>query len=316
MRKKAIRDAYGETLVEIGRQREDIVVLDADVSGSTRSIFFGKEFPNRYYNVGVAEANMVGMAAGMALMGKIPFVNTFAAFMMLRAGDPIRSLISYQNLNVKICGAYSGLSDAYDGASHHSNMDIGFFRALPNMTVISVCDAVETRKAVKASLDISGPVYLRLSRAEIPVIFSEDYNFKVGKGVKLREGKDVSIIATGLMVHKALEAADMLEQRGIKARVVNIHTIKPIDTELIVDCAKNTGAIVVAEEHGIYGGLYGAVSEVLVGNSPINVANVGIQDTFAESGDYEQLLEKYGLTSDRIVEKVQEVLNKQSKECF
>lgn len=310
MRKKSIRDAYGETLVKIGRQREDIVVLDADVSGSTRSLLFGKEFPDRYYNVGISEANMVGMAAGMALMGKIPFVNTFAAFMMLRAGDPIRSLISYQNLNVKICGAYSGLSDAYDGASHHSNMDMAFFRALPHMTVISVCDAVETKKAVEASLNISGPVYLRLSRAEMPIIFSEDYNFKVGKGVKLRDGKDVSIIATGLMVHKALEAADILSQRGIQARVVNMHTIKPIDTELIVNCAKSTGAIVVAEEHGIFGGLYGVVSEVLARNYPTPVANVGIEDTFTESGDYGQLLDKYGLTSGRIIEKVQEVLKK------
>lgn len=315
MRKKSIRDAYGETLVKIGRQREDIVVLDADVSGSTRSLLFGKEFPHRYYNVGISEANMVGMAAGMALMGKIPFVNTFAAFMMLRAGDPIRSLISYQNLNVKICGAYSGLSDAYDGASHHSNMDMAFFRALPHMTVISVCDAVETKKAVEASLNISGPVYLRLSRAEMPIIFPEDYHFNVGKGVKLRDGKDVSIIATGLMVHKALEAADILSQRGIQARVVNMHTIKPIDTELIVDCAKSTGAIVVAEEHGIFGGLYGAVSEVLARNYPTPVANVGIEDTFTESGDYGQLLDKYGLTSDRIIEKVQEVLKK-GKECF
>ncbi|WP_286680089.1 transketolase family protein [Tepidanaerobacter sp. EBM-49] len=310
MIKKAIRDAYGETLVEIGRQREDVVVLDADVSNSTKSILFGREFPSRYYNVGVAEANMAGMAAGMALMGKTPFINTFAAFMMLRAGDPIRSLIAYQNLNVKICGAYAGLSDSYDGASHHANMDIAFFRALPNMTVVSVCDAIETKKAVKASLNIDGPVYLRLSRAEMPIIFSDDYNFEVGKGVKLKEGKDVSIIATGLMVHKALEAADMLNKRGINARVVNIHTIKPIDTELVIDCAKNTRAIVVAEEHGIYGGLYGAVSEVLVGNYPVYAVNVGVQDIFAESGEYGQLLDKYGLTAEKITEKVQEVLNK------
>lgn len=308
MIKKAIRDAYGKTLVEIGEKREDVVVLDADVSGSTRSRWFGEKFPNRFYNVGISEANMVSMAAGMALMGKTPFVNTFAAFMMLRAGDPIRSLISYQNLNVKICGAYSGLSDAYDGASHHANMDIAFFRALPNMTVLSVCDAIETKKAVEASLDICGPVYLRLSRAEMPIIYKEDYKFEVGKGVKLREGEDVSIIATGLMVHKALEAADMLKEKGIKARVVDMHTIKPIDTELIIDCAENTGAIVVAEEHGIYGGLYGAVSEVVTQKCPVPMANIGIEDTFTESGDYNQILEKYGLTSKKIVQKVQEIL--------
>lgn len=310
MTKKAIRDAYGEALLKFGEEREDIVVLDADVASSSKSILFGKEYPERFFNVGISEANMAGMAAGMSLMGKTPFINTFAIFMMLRAGDPIRSIIAYQNLNVKICGTYAGISDSYDGASHHANKDISFFRSIPNMTVLSVCDAVETEKAVKAALDINGPVYLRLSRAEMPVIFDENYNFEVGKGVILKEGRDISIIATGVMVHKALEAAEILEKEGISVRVVNMHTIKPIDKELILDCSKATGAIVTAEEHSIYGGLYGSVAEVVAKECPTKVIPIGIEDTFTESGDYEQLLRKYGLSSERIVAKVKEVLNR------
>jgi transketolase len=256
---------------------------------------------------------MAGMAAGMASMGKVPFINTFAAFMMLRAGDPIRSLIAYQNLNVKIGGTYAGLSDSYDGASHHANKDLAFFRSIPNMTVISVCDAVETEKAMRAALDINGPVYFRLSRADMPVIFDESYNFEIGKGVVLREGKDVTIVATGLMVHKALEASEMLAEENISARVVNLHTIKPIDRELLVKCAKETGAVVTAEEHSIYGGLYGAVSEVLSKECPVPMSAVGVEDTFTESGDYEQLLAKYGLTAENIVAKVREILNKSTE---
>jgi transketolase len=307
---KAIRDAYGEALLKLGGEREDIVVLDADVAGSSKSILFGKQYPDRFYNVGISEANMAGMGAGMALMGKVPFINTFAAFMMLRAGDPIRSLIAYQNLNVKIGGTYAGLSDSYDGASHHANKDMAFFRSIPNMTVISTCDGVETEKAVRASLEINGPVYLRLSRAEMPVIFDEGYNFEVGKGVTLKEGCDITIVATGLMVHKALEASKILEGQGIDARVVNIHTIKPIDRELLTKCARETGAVVTAEEHSIFGGLYGVVSEVLSFECPVPMACVGVEDTFTESGDYGQLLEKYGLTANKIVEKVKEVLEK------
>ncbi|MEW9094257.1 MAG: transketolase family protein [Clostridiaceae bacterium] len=310
MKKNGIRDAYGEALLKLGREREDIVVLDADVSGSTKSALFGGQFPERFFNVGISEANMAGMAAGMALMGKIPFINTFAVFMMLRAGDPIRSLIAYQKLNVKICGAYSGLSDSYDGASHHGNKDIAFFRTIPNMTVICPCDGVETEKAVRECLNIEGPVYLRLSRAEMPIIFDEKYQFQIGKGVVLREGKDISIIATGLMVHKALEAAEMLQKEGIEAKVVNMHTIKPIDRKLIINCAKDTGAIVTAEEHSIYGGLYGAVTEVLAGECPVISGRVGIEDTFTESGDYDNLLQKYGLSTEKIICEVREVINK------
>jgi transketolase len=312
MATKAIRDAFGEALAKLGHERQEIVVLDADVSSSSKSNLFGKEFPNRFFNVGIAEANMAGMAAGMALMGKIPFINTFAAFMMLRAGDPIRSLAAYQCLNVKICGTYAGLSDSYDGASHHANKDISFFRSIPNMTVIVVCDAVETEKAVRAAVDIPGPVYLRLSRAPAPIIFDDAYQFKSGKGVVLREGKDVAIIATGVMVHKALEAADLLAIKGISARVVNMHTIKPIDAELIVNCARGTGAIVTAEEHTVYGGLFSAVSEVVAREQPAPVMPVALEDTFTESGDYDQLLEKYGLTAEKIVEKAETAMSKKA----
>lgn len=310
MADKAIRDAFGETLLKLGEEREDIVVLDADVANSTKSILFGEKFPERFYDVGISEANMAGMAAGMAVMGKIPFINTFAVFMMLRAADPIRSLIAYQKLNVKICGTYAGLSDSYDGASHHANKDLAFFRTIPNMTVISVCDAVETEKAVRAAVLINGPVYLRLSRASLPVIFDENYKFQVGKGTLIKDGKDVTIIATGMMVHKAIKAAEELQKEGISARVVDLHTIKPIDRDLLIECAKKTGAIVTAEEHSIYGGLYGAVSEVLSAEFPVPVLPVAIEDTFTESGDYEELLQKYGLTAENIADKAKKVILK------
>lgn len=310
MAKKAIREAYGEALCKFAKTREEIVVLDADVSGSTKTAFFAKEHPERFYNVGIAEANMAAMAAGMSLMGKTPFINTFAAFLMLRAADPIRSLIAYQNLDVKIAGAYSGMSDSYDGASHHALKDIAFFRTIPNMNVISVCDAVETEKAVEAAINIKEPFYLRLSRAEMPIIFDEDYNFEFGKGVVLKEGSDVSIFATGIMVHKALEAAELLKAEGINAEIINIHTIKPIDRELIIKSAKKTGAVVTAEEHNIYGGLYGAISEVLTSEYPVPAIPVGIEDTFTESGDYEELLEKYGLSAKNIINKVKNVLKR------
>jgi transketolase len=310
MAKKAIRDAYGEALLELGSENQDVVALDADVSNSSKSILFGKAFPERFFNVGICEANMAGMAAGMALKGKIPFANTFAAFMMLRAGDPIRSLIAYQNLNVKLCGTYAGFSDSYDGASHQSISDIAFMRALPNMTVVSVADAVEARLATKAVAAFKGPVFLRLSRAAIPVIFDSTYKFEIGKGVKLTEGNDVTIVATGYMVQKALEAAEILSRKGIGARVINMHTIKPIDRQLLIDCARETGAVVTVEEHSIYGGLGGAVAEVLANSQPVPIEFVGVEDTFGESGDYELLLQKYGLSAENIINKVEQVLKR------
>ena len=309
--KRAIRDVYGETLAQLGRENKDIVALEADVGSSSKSIVFGKEFPNRYFNVGVAEANMVAVAAGLATTGKIPFANTFAAFMVLRAADPVRSLVAYTKLNVKLAGTYAGLSDSYDGASHHAIADIAFMRALPNMTVISVSDPVEAELATRAAAEFKGPVYLRLSRAEVPVVLDKaSYDFKIGKGVTLVDGGDLTIVATGYMLIKALEAAEILAAKGIKARVVNIHTIKPIDRELLIACARETGAIVTAEEHNVLGGLGSAVSEVLVGNCPVPIEFVGVEDRFTESGDYEKLLAKYGLSADNIVARAQKVLKR------
>lgn len=309
--KKAIRDVYGDTLAQLGRENPDIVALDADVGSSSKSIVFGKEFPKRYFNVGVAEANMVAMAAGLATAGKIPFANTFAAFMVLRAADPVRSLIAYTGLNVKLAGTYAGLSDSYDGASHHAIADIAFMRALPNMTVISVSDPVEAELATRAAAEYKGPVYLRLSRAEVPVVLDKaTYKFEIGKGVTLREGSDLTLVATGYMLIKALEAADLLAAKGIKARVVNIHTIKPIDRELLIACARETGAIVTAEEHNVYGGLGSAVAEVLSQNCPVPMEVVGVNDTFTESGDYEKLLAKYGLSAGNIVAHAEKVLKR------
>lgn len=308
--KKAIRDAYGETLVKLGKDNDNIVVLDADVAGSTKSGLFGKVYPERFFNVGIAEAGMVAMAGGLSTTGKIPFVNTFATFMMLRGADPIRSNICYGNLNVKLAGAYAGLSDAYDGATHHALEDISFMRSMPNMTVISVCDPIETEKAIAAAIEVNGPVYLRLSRAEMPYIFDNDYNFEIGKGVILKEGKDVTIIATGYMVHKALEARELLKEHNIEARVVNIHTIKPIDQDLIIQCAKETGAIVTAEEHNIHGGLGSAVAEVLAAYIPVPLEFVAVQDSFTESGDYEQLLNKYELQAKHIVQRAKKAMKR------
>ena len=309
--KKAIRDVYGETLAQLGKENPDIVALDADVGSSSKSIVFGKAFPERYFNVGVAEANMVAMAAGLATAGKIPFANTFAAFMVLRAADPVRSLIAYTGLNVKLAGTYAGLSDSYDGASHHAIADISFMRALPNMTVVSVSDPVEAELATRAAAGFKGPLYLRLSRAEVPVVFDKStYDFQIGKGVVVCEGSDLTIVATGYMVVKALDAAEKLAAKGIRARVVNIHTIKPIDVDLLLACARETGAIVTAEEHNVHGGLGSAVAEVLAKHCPVPQEFVGVEDTFTESGDYEKLLVKYGLSAANIMDKAEKVLRR------
>lgn len=311
MLKKAIRQAYGEKLIEIGKSNKDVVVLEADIGNSSKSILFGNEYPERYFNVGIAETNMVGMAAGMATAGKIPFVNAFAVFMSLRAGDAVRSLVGYMNLNVKLAGTYAGVSAAYDGATHHALEDIAFMRSIPNMTVISVSDAVETAKAMEAAVEYEGPVYLRLSRAEVPVIFdSESYDFRIGKAVQMTEGDDVTIFSTGCTLSRALEASEKLKEKGIGARVVNIHTIKPIDAEFVTKCAGETGAVVTVEEHSIYGGLGSAVSEVLAKNAPCPIEMAGFNDCFTESGPYEGLLDKYGLSADEIVNKVNEVINR------
>lgn len=307
--KIAIRDAFGEALKKLGKVNDKIVALEADVGGSTKSAVFGKEFPERYFNVGISELNMVAMAAGMASEGLIPFVNTFSVFLATRGGDPIQSLIAYDNLNVKLCGTYTGMSDSYDGASHHAITDMAFVRAIPNMTVITAADAVETEKAVFAAAEHEGPVYLRLSRAAVPVVYDENMEFEIGKGITVREGNDVTIITTGTILSKALEAAEKLEAEGIHATVVDMHTVKPIDSELVVKCAKNTGAIVTVEEHSLQGGLYSAVSEVLAAQCPTPAEAIGAVQ-FAESGDYEALLEKYGYGADSIAAACKKVMAK------
>ena len=305
----AIRDAYGAALKELGEQNTKIVGLEADVASSTKSGIFGKAFPERYFNVGISELNMVSMAAGFAREGMIPYVNTFAVFMTTRGADPIQSLIAYDNLNVKLCGTYCGLSDSYDGASHQAITDLAFVRAIPNMTVITAADGAETRKAVFAMAEHDGPVYLRLSRAEAPVYYSDDMDFQIGRGITVREGGDVTIITTGTVLHKALEAADLLAQEGISATVVDMHTIKPIDRDLVIQCAIRTGAIVTVEEHSIYGGLGSAVAEVLVENKPVSMERIGAVD-FAESGDYEALLAKYGYSPEAIADKCRAVMKR------
>jgi len=308
---KAMRQVYGETLVELGKTYPNLVVFDADVANSTRTILFGEVYPDRFFDVGIAEMNMAAMAAGISTTGMIPFVNTFACFMVLRCGDPIRSLISYTKLNVKLAGTYAGLSDSYDGASHHSILDIAFMRALPNMVVISPADGEEIKAATEAAVQHKGPVYLRIHRNECPDIPENDFQpFVLGKGKVLKEGKDITLVATGYMVHRAMEAARKLEDQGVSARVVNIHTVKPLDTELLEKCAKETGGIVVAEEHSIHGGLGGAVAEAVGSLYPVPIEFVGVKDTFAESGDYQTLLEKYGLTASHIEKAAVEVLKK------
>lgn len=309
--KIAIRDAYGNALVKIGGIQENIVVLEADVGSSTKSILFGRKYPERYFNVGISEINMVAMASGFALSGFNTFVNTFSVFMTTRGLDPINSLIAYDSLNVKLIGNYSGLSDSYDGASHQAVFDIACMRSLPNMAIISPCDQIETEKAVLACGEYNGPVYMRLSRNANPIVYDTCYNFELGKGVVIKEGTDITIIATGYMVQKALEAAEMLEERSICAKIVNIHTIKPLDEELIINCAKQTGMVLTVEEHSVYGGLGSAVSEVLSQHYPVPVHIMGLTG-YAESGDYEKLLTKYSLDANAIYQRVQKIM-KQNK---
>ncbi|HUL00785.1 MAG TPA: transketolase C-terminal domain-containing protein [Nitrospirota bacterium] len=305
---RAMREAYGEALVELGKINPDVVVLDADVSSSTRTILFQKAYPDRFFNLGIAEGNMVGIAAGLATVGKIPFVNTFAFLLALRAADPVRSLVAYNDLNVKLSGAYGGFSDSYDGASHQSIEDVSIMRTLPNMTVIVPADEFQARQAVLASAKYYGPVYLRLSRAEVPAIYDMSSVFEIGKGVVLREGPDVTIIANGYMVTKAMEAADMLSRDGIKAEVLDMHTVKPIDAALILQSVRKTGAVVTVEEHSIYGGLGSAVAEVLGAGEPVPLELLGIQDVYGESGAYEAILSKHGLDKIAVVNSAKKVI--------
>lgn len=306
----ATREAYGKALVEFG-EKYDIIVLDADLSKSTHTASFAKKYPERFINCGIAEANMAVVAAGIASTGKIVFYSSFAMFAAGRAFEQVRNSICYPQMNVKIGATHAGISVGEDGASHQTVEDISIMRSIPGMVVISPCDGVETRAAVEAAIKYDGPVYLRLGRLSVPVIFDETvYKFEMGKGMILREGKDVTIIATGLMVAEAIKAGEILAEEGIDAEIINIHTIKPIDRDIIIRSAKKTGIIVTAEEHSVIGGLGSAVAEVVTDEYPVAVLKVGIKDIFGRSGKPAALLEMYGLLANDIVLKAREAIKR------
>ena len=307
VQKMATREAYGKALAEFGAKYPDLVVLDADLANATKTNSFQKVYPDRHIDCGIAECNMMGIAAGLSTVGKIPFASTFAMFASGRAYEQVRNSIGYPHLNVKIGATHAGITVGEDGASHQCLEDMALMRAIPGMVVINPSDAVEARAAVQAAIEYVGPVYLRFGRAAVPIINDrEDYKFEIGKGETLREGSDVTIVATGICVSSALEAADKLAADGISAEVINIHTIKPLDTELIVKSAKKTGKVVTAEEHTIIGGLGGAVCEALSEKAPTPVLRIGINDVFGESGTAAALVAKYGLDGEGIYAKVKE----------
>ena len=305
---KATREAYGDALKKLAASNPDIVVLDADLSGSTKTAEFKKVSPEKFFNVGIAEQNLIGTAAGLSLAGKIPFASSFAMFAAGRAFEIIRNTVAYPTLNVKIAATHAGLTVGEDGGSHQAIEDISLMRSIPNMTVINPADAKEAEQAVLKAAEFVGPVYIRLGRMAVEDVYDDSYVFELGKGVLLKEGKDVTIIATGLMVQEALKAHEILKQDGIEAKVINIHTIKPIDKDIIINAAKETNAIVTAEEHSIIGGLGSAVLEVLSDEYPVHLKRVGVLDTFGESGKPKDLLKKYKLTADEIVNQTKEVL--------
>lgn len=308
--KIATREAYGAALAEFGAKYENLVVFDADLAEATKTIKFKKVFPERFFDCGIAEGNMVSVAAGLATTGKIPFVSSFAMFSAGRAFEQIRNSVAYPHLNVKIGATHAGISVGEDGATHQCLEDIALMRSIPGMTIINPADATEARLAVEAAINFDGPVYLRFGRLAIPVIFDESYKFEIGKGVKLTDGNDVTIVATGLMVHEALTAAELLKNEGISARVINIATIKPLDKEIILAAAKETGAIVTAEEHNIIGGLGSAVCELLAEELHTPVVRVGTSDVFGRSGKVPPLMEMYGLTASNLVAKAKEAIEK------
>ncbi len=311
--KKATRDSYGEALAELGDTLKDLVVLDADLAMATKTITFKKKHPERFVDCGIAESNMMGIAAGIATTGKVVFASTFAMFAAGRAFEQVRNSIGYPHLNVKIGATHAGISVGEDGATHQCNEDIALMRTIPGMTIINPADDVEAKAAVKAAAAHDGPVYLRFGRLAVPVVnTSPDYRFELGKGVVLRDGKDVAIIATGLMVSEALTAAETLAAQGIDARVINIHTIKPLDEELVVKAAKETGAVLTVEEHNIIGGLGGAVAETLSEQCPTPILRVGVRDEFGTSGPAVELLKLYGLSAENIVEQTKVLLEKKA----
>ena len=309
VKKIATREAYGSALCELA-QKYDFVVLDADLAAATKTGMFKKQYPDRFFDCGIAEGNMMSVAAGIASTGKPVFASSFAMFASGRAFEQVRNSIGYPHLNVKIGATHGGISVGEDGATHQCNEDFALMRSIPGMVVINPCDAVEARAAVEASLLHNGPVYMRFGRYALPILNGEDYKFELGKGVLMADGTDVTLVGTGFMVSTCLEAKELLEKEGISARVINIHTIKPIDKDILVKAARETGALVTAEEHTVNGGLGSAVAEVLVENCPVPMARVGVEDTFGRSGTVPALMEYYGLTAENIAKKAKEVISR------
>ncbi len=307
-RKIATRAAFGAALVELGEKRDDFIVLDADLATATQTVMFKKAFPERFYDCGIAEQNMVSIAAGVAATGKKVVCSSFAMFAAGRAFEQVRNSIGYPHLNVIIGATHAGISVGEDGATHQCNEDIALMRTIPGMTIINPADETEVKKAMCAAMEHDGPVYMRLGRLAVPVVFDDDYKFKIGKGVELREGYDVTIIATGLMVSEALNAHEFLKEEGISARIINISTIKPLDTEIIIKAAKETGAIVTAEEHSVIAGLGGAVAECVGEEYPVPIVRLGINDRFGYSGPADKLLDEFGLRAVNIVEKAKNAI--------
>ncbi len=310
MEKKATRESYGEGLVLLAEKRPDLVVLDADLAAATKTGIFKKAYPDKHFDCGIAEANMMGVAAGIASTGKLVFASSFAMFAAGRAFEIVRNSIAYPKLNVKIGATHAGISVGEDGASHQCNEDIALMTAIPNMTVINPADDVEAKAAVLAMADYEGPTYMRFGRLAVPIFNAPDYRFEVGKGVTLKDGKDITIIATGLMVAEAIEAGNALKEQGIDARIINIHTIKPIDRELIVKAAKETGKIVTVEEHSVIGGLGSAVANVVTEECPVPVHKIGVKDCFGHSGPAAALLKQFGLCAENIVAVTKAALGK------
>lgn len=309
-KKKPTRDGYGEALLILGEADKNVVVLDADVAKSTRADWFSNKYPERFIDMGIAEQDMLGTAAGLSIAGKIPFVSTYGVFLAGRAWDQIRTTICYANLNVKLGGAHGGISVGPDGATHQALEEVAIMRVLPNMTVVVPCDSIETKKATLAAANMYGPCYLRFGREAVPIVTEEDTPFEIGKGYVLRDGKDVSIIANGPMVFEALKASEELQKEGIEVRVINLHTVKPIDENIIIKAAYDTGAIVTAEEHQIIGGMGSAVAEVIVKKQPVPIEMVGIHDSFGESGTPDELMKKYGLTYLDIIKATKSVMER------
>ncbi len=306
----ATREAYGSALAELGEKYKDLVVLDADLSKSTKTADFKKKYPERFFNIGISEQDLMGTAAGLATCGKIPFASTFAMFAAGRAFEQIRNSIAYPKLNVKVAATHAGVTVGEDGASHQAIEDIAIMRAVPNMTIVVPSDALQTKKVIEAAMEYKGPMYIRLGRLGVPEIYKDDFKFEIGKGIVLQEGNDVTIIATGFMVHQGQKACEQLKEMGIHAELIDMHTIKPIDKELIIKSASKTRAVVTAEEHSIIGGLGGAVAEVLSEECPVKLKRIGLNDTFGQSGKPMELVDKYELNAEHIVREVRTLLGK------